>query len=119
LNLLAVARIALVKPDKARNVENMILGAAQRRALQSKVRCVRSFVLRGRRSALRAAWGPLSPLPVAACTRHCVSLTCALPAPQVSEEQLKGMLEQISEREAKATKITIQRRRPTFDDEDL
>jgi hypothetical protein len=28
------------------------------------------------------------------------------------------MLEQISEREAKATKITIQRRRPTFEDED-
>jgi len=34
----AVARIALVKPDKARNVENMILAAAQRGALQSKVR---------------------------------------------------------------------------------
>jgi DNA-binding TFAR19-related protein (PDSD5 family) len=33
----AVARIALVKPDKARNVENMILAAAQRGALQSKV----------------------------------------------------------------------------------
>jgi hypothetical protein len=34
----AVARIALVKPDKARNVENMILAAAQRGALQNKVR---------------------------------------------------------------------------------
>lgn len=33
----AVARIALVKPDKARNVENMILAAAQRGALQNKV----------------------------------------------------------------------------------
>lgn len=33
-----VSRIALVKPDKARNVENMILAAAQRGALQSKVR---------------------------------------------------------------------------------
>lgn len=32
-----MARIALVKPDKARNVENMILAAAQRGALQSKV----------------------------------------------------------------------------------
>lgn len=34
----AVARVALVKPDKARNVENMILTAAKRGALQSKVR---------------------------------------------------------------------------------
>lgn len=67
-----LARIALVKPDKARNVENMILAAAQRGALQSKV----------------------------------------------TEDQLVGMLEQISEREAKATKITIQRRRPTFEDDD-
>jgi hypothetical protein len=33
-----VSRIALVKPEKARNVENMILAAAQRGALQSKVR---------------------------------------------------------------------------------
>jgi DNA-binding TFAR19-related protein (PDSD5 family) len=36
--VIAVARIALVKPDKARNVENMILSAAQRGALQNKVR---------------------------------------------------------------------------------
>eukprot|EP00882_Tetradesmus_deserticola_P018793 GHRQ01020181.1.p2 GENE.GHRQ01020181.1~~GHRQ01020181.1.p2 ORF type:complete len:114 (+),score=31.82 GHRQ01020181.1:169-510(+) len=33
-----LARVALVKPDKARNVENMILTAAKRGALQSKVR---------------------------------------------------------------------------------
>lgn len=37
---------------------------------------------------------------------------------QVSEDQLKGMLEQISEREAATSKITIQRRRPVFDDDD-
>lgn len=67
-----LARIALVKPEKARNVENMILTAAKRGALQSKV----------------------------------------------TEDQLKGMLEQISEREAASTKITIQRRRPTFEDDD-
>jgi hypothetical protein len=36
----------------------------------------------------------------------------------VTEDQLKGMLEQISEREAAASKITIQRRRPTFEDDD-
>jgi hypothetical protein len=37
LGACAVARVALVKPDKARNVENMILTAAKRGALQSKV----------------------------------------------------------------------------------
>lgn len=67
-----LARIALVKPDKARNVENMILTAAKRGALQSKV----------------------------------------------SEDQLKSMLEQISEREGAASKVTIQRRRPVFEDDD-
>lgn len=34
---LPVARIALVKPDKARSVENMILAAAQRGAITEKV----------------------------------------------------------------------------------
>jgi DNA-binding TFAR19-related protein (PDSD5 family) len=33
-----VARIALVKPDKARSVENMILGAAQSGRLGERVR---------------------------------------------------------------------------------
>jgi hypothetical protein len=33
-----VARIALVKPEKARNVENMILAAAQRGAITEKAR---------------------------------------------------------------------------------
>jgi programmed cell death protein 5 len=71
-NLPAVARIALVKPDKARNVENMILAAAQRGAITEKV----------------------------------------------SEERLRSMLEQLSERDSKASKITIQRRRPAFDEDD-
>jgi programmed cell death protein 5 len=35
--LLAVARIALVKPEKARNIENMILSAAQRGQMMEKV----------------------------------------------------------------------------------
>ncbi|GBF91698.1 hypothetical protein Rsub_04002 [Raphidocelis subcapitata] len=67
-----LARIALVKPDKARGVENMILTAAQRGAITEKV----------------------------------------------SEERLRSMLEQISERDSKASKITIQRRRPAFDEDD-
>jgi hypothetical protein len=37
---------------------------------------------------------------------------------QVTEDQLKGMLEQISERESAASKITIQRRRPMFEDDE-
>jgi len=68
-----LSRIALVKPDKARGVENMILAAAQRGQLGEKV----------------------------------------------SDERLLSMLEQISEREGTAKpKITIQRRRPIFDDDD-
>lgn len=35
--MLAVARIALVKPEKARAVENMILQMAQRGQIQEKV----------------------------------------------------------------------------------
>jgi len=68
-----LARIALVKPEKARGVENMILAAAQRGQLGEKV----------------------------------------------SDERLMSMLEQISEREGAAKpKITIQRRRPLFEDDD-
>eukprot|EP00877_Chromochloris_zofingiensis_P002615 jgi/Chrzof1/12354/Cz06g31180.t1 len=67
-----LARIALVKPDKARNIENMILNAAKRGAISEKV----------------------------------------------SEERLVGMLEQISEQDKQKTKITIQRRRPTWEDDD-
>jgi hypothetical protein len=37
---------------------------------------------------------------------------------QVSEDQLKGMLEQLAERDPpKASKVTIQRRRPVFEDD--
>lgn len=67
-----LARIALVKPDKARSVETMILSAAQRGAITEKV----------------------------------------------TEERLRSMLEQISEQASKASKITIQRRRPMFDEDD-
>lgn len=37
----SVARIALVKPEKARNVENMILAAAQRGQITEKVSSTR------------------------------------------------------------------------------
>jgi len=68
----AVARIALVKPDKARAIEDMIIGAARRGAIAEKV----------------------------------------------SEERLIDLLEQVNERTAPKTKVTIQRRR-AFDDDDF
>lgn len=37
MQLLAVARIALVKPDKARGVENLVLQMAQRGQITEKV----------------------------------------------------------------------------------
>lgn len=38
LRALAVARIAIVKPDKARSLENHFLGLAQRKQLPGKVK---------------------------------------------------------------------------------
>lgn len=68
-----LARIALVKPDKARNIENMLLNAARRGQITEKV----------------------------------------------SEERLIGMLEQMSEAEGSSKpKVTIQRRRPAWDEDD-
>ncbi len=68
-----LARIALVKPDKARRVEEIILNAARRGQLPEKV----------------------------------------------SEQRLVELLEQIQEKEGGGkTKVTIQRRRPAFDDDD-
>ncbi|MEW5299154.1 MAG: hypothetical protein WDW38_005042 [Sanguina aurantia] len=68
-----LSRIALVKPDKARSIESMIISAAQRGALTEKI----------------------------------------------TEDRLKTMLEQISERESTSKpKVVIQRRRPLFDEDD-
>lgn len=68
-----LARVALVKPEKARGVENMLIAAAQRGQITEKV----------------------------------------------SEERLVGMLTQVQEREASSKpKITIQRRRPLFEDDE-
>ena len=67
-----MARIALVKPEKARAIEEMLLQAARRGAIGEKV----------------------------------------------SEERLIELLEQVNERTGSKTKVTIQRRRPVFDDDD-
>mmetsp|Transcript_11364 Transcript_11364/g.19913 ORF Transcript_11364/g.19913 Transcript_11364/m.19913 type:complete len:131 (-) Transcript_11364:480-872(-) len=68
-----LSRIALVKPEKARGIENLIISMAQRGQLSEKV----------------------------------------------SEERLKGLLEQIQEKQGGTSgpKITIQRRR-AFDEDD-
>ncbi|KAG7669953.1 hypothetical protein KSW81_008095 [Nannochloris sp. 'desiccata'] len=65
-----LARIALVKPDKARAIEDMIINAAKRGALGEKV----------------------------------------------SEDRLIDLLEQVNEKSAAKTRVTIQRRR-AFDDD--
>ncbi|CAL8469228.1 g8769 [Coccomyxa elongata] len=69
-----LARIALVKPDKARGVENLVLQMAQRGQITENV----------------------------------------------SEEKLIGLLEQINTQASSRsqTKVTIQRRRTAWDDED-
>ena len=66
----AVARIALVKPEKARAIEDMIISASRRGGIGEKI----------------------------------------------SEERLIDLLEQVNERTAAKTKVTIQRRR-AFDDD--
>ena len=111
-----VARIALVKPSKARSVEDMILNAARRGALNSKVWRAAAFRALGRIQCMQQALR----LEAFSCALQSTHARTRMPpnAMQVTEEQLKGMLGQISEREAAATKITIQRRRPTFEDDD-
>ncbi|GBG87809.1 hypothetical protein CBR_g45965 [Chara braunii] len=66
-----LARIALVKPDKARSVEDLLLQGARFGKITSKV----------------------------------------------TEERLVMMLEQLSEHEPKPTRVTIQRRRTSLDDD--
>jgi hypothetical protein len=93
----AVSRIALVKPDKARGVENMIISMAQRGQISEPVR---------------------APLPTrAACfardswcgfvvARRCVDSLRVPPPSQVTDAQLLQMLEKVNEQMPK-TGITV------------
>lgn len=48
-----------------------------------------------------------------------ITLSCPVPPLQVSEDRLVSMLEQINEKQGgSGPKITIQRRRAAFDDDD-
>ena len=98
-----VQRIALVKPEKARAVEDQLLRAARMGQVRS-----------GHRVA-----PPCRILP--ALSLIC-SLSCArAPSPQITErlteERLISMLEKLNEGAQSGPKITIQRRRSALDDD--
>ena len=110
----AVARIALVKPDKARGVENMILQAAQRGNISEKARVPPGCAL-ACASPMRARAMCDRREPKGGHLRTSLILAQASAA-QVSEQQLVDMLGRISESAAGKTKITMHRRR-AFDDD--
>ena len=91
LTLPAVARIALVKPDKARGVENMVLAMAQRGQIQEQARSD------GRRRHPR---------------RSLLHSPCQLPAHdrllQVTDAQLLSMLEKVNEQIAPKATVRLQ-----------
>ena len=105
-----VARIALVKPDKARSVEDLVLGMARRGQLQEKVRGTRE----SKRSGERARFFLRLLLPFLSFFSSTLLTT------QVSEDHLVRLLEQMGAAGGGGgrTKVTIQRRRGAFDDDD-
>lgn len=152
-----MARIALVKPDKARGVEEIILRAARSGQIREKASGREQGVRGGMqvgvwRWLVQPVRRILSPHPaylmqqsimsgartrssaslfkqvhhivmqghasVAALAWECCGSECASPRkfPQVSEERLIELLEQVNEQTKQKTKVTIQRRR-AFDDD--
>jgi hypothetical protein len=120
--LFAVSRISLVKPDKARSIEDMIIGAARSGQIREKVRhaagaprvrhgCASNVLSPARTMPVVAAAQRRAP-PRAAAKRHLLVAAAA----QVSEERLIDLLEQVNDRMQQKTKVTIQRRR-AFDDD--
>jgi programmed cell death protein 5 len=115
----AVARIALVKPDKARGVENLAIQMAQRGQITENV----SYIFmpmpcldrRCPHDADLHAYNTGTQIAAAAG-----SFSIALLLLQVSEEKLIGLLEQINTQASSRsqTKVTIQRRRTAWDDDD-
>lgn len=80
----AVARIALVKPEKARGVENMILSMAQRGQITEKARSLRNL----------EPPSPRQPRWLLSSARR------GRPGPQVSDETLLSLLEKVNEQVA-------------------
>ena len=105
-----VARIALVKPDKARGVEDVILRAAQMGQIVEKVRIhlpflVIEFIIR----FINVYSVSLTLHECYASDSYCNTLVCFL---QVSEERLITLLEQINSQTSKQTKVTVRSHNP-------
>ena len=107
----AVARIGLVKPDKAKGVENMVLQMAQRGQITEKV-------------WYHSVPQPFSVLQVCVLKEDMLSEQSGFSVQaqlkksclQISESRLIGLLEQVNEQSSTRTKVTIQRRRALDDD---
>ena len=105
----AVQRIALVKPEKARAVEDQLLRAARM----------------GQVIASASSGGELESLFAAALEAVRMALSSPAPPPlpssqiteRLSEERLISMLEKLNEGAQSGPKITIQRRRSALDDD--
>ena len=102
-------RIALVKPEKARAVEDQLLRAARM----------------GQVIASASSGGELESLFAAALEAVRMALSSPAPPPlpssqiteRLSEERLISMLEKLNEGAQSGPKITIQRRRSALDDD--
>lgn len=103
----------MVKPDKARSVEDLVLGMARRGQLQEKVMMSGGRRQREKEGGHGRAFPPI-PLLILHSHFHIPSFFT-----QVSEDHLVRLLDQMSAAGGGAgrTKVTIQRRRDAFDDE--
>ena len=109
-----VARIALVKPDKAQAVENLVIQLAQRGQLSERVRFLQMWrttkCLHKQLLATSDSKGGL------VCNDQLGSAPGS-PCLQVSEDRLIGILEQVNQQSgATKPRVTIQRRRAWDDD---
>ena len=97
-----------MKPDKARSVENLVLQMAQRGQITEKVGIV----------SCPLGW-TCSCIGQALAVRKAVNAGLVLLL-QVSEQKLISLLEQINTQASSRsqTKVTIQRRRTAWDDEE-
>ena len=87
-----------MKPDKVQMVENLCLQMAQRGQLTEKVEVLQRMedLYRKKNGSLKLDFAML----------------------QVSEERLIQLLGQVNEQTATRSKVTVQRRRPIWDDDD-
>lgn len=117
---LLVSRIALVKPDKAKQIENIILSQARSGRLAEKV-SVRLHCSRIMKcgNQIWELWETVQNASIWVTFRqaHPPSLNLRTPL-QISEPQLIQLLEQINQKTSATTKVTFQRRRNVLDEDD-